>query len=921
MTNNEEKLSIVIEGKDNASDDLKTIITLLQEMSSRLYTTMLASTTMASQVGVSMKKVKDSTEKTGKSMKKAFTKAKLIAVFTMLTRTVLKSIKASSDYIENLNLFEVAMGRNIKMAHQFTSAISENFGMDKSEVIRYMGAFSNLAESMGNTAKNAYAVSESLTTIGYDLASLWNISTASAMEKLQAGLVGQTKPLRSIGIDTTYATLQMYAFELGIKEQVKVLSQSDKQLLRTIAIMRQASSSWGDMAKTIETPANQMRVFKAQIDKVSRALGNLFLGLFGKILPYINAFLMIIYELLSALGRILGFKLPTYDANNSFGGIQDDVEGVDGAVKDLNKSLGLMDFDELHNVNTKDASGAGGYTAGGYGDLLGSNINEIMTEYDKKMESIKMKALEIRDTIMEWLGYTKLTNAETGEVDFKFNKITSGTIIAGLIGIGTALGTIYKVFKIGKGISMLFGGGGAIAGTTAKVGLLSKAFTGLAGILGISAGALGLILAGLLAIGAGIVYLNLSPAIKQIDEFKGATEKTTNALKPLFEGIEDVQLSIKKIDFSNAILTDADVNDINKRITNVTDSLSKGLIEKKKESIDTFNEMFKRGFLSEEEQKRLLDITEKTYQQEEQIIKDTKDRINTILEEAKKRGTKLKDSEVKELLDLSNTLKEKSVTILSESEKEANLILGRMTQNAKALSADQASKIIQDSAEVRDTTIQNAQDRYTQEMEAIKALNFDGSAESQALKQKMIDDATATRDETIKKAQGMHSEVYNEFARQNKDIADYIDKDTGKIKSKWRKFWDDVANIFKKNKYDLRVTGTFSNGGGGGGNGGGVGFAKGGVIGLASGGLITKPMMYRGVMTGENYRKEAIIPLQRTDIVSQFASNISDNIVGALGAINDQPIVNQFYVDGIKVTESVNKRTKEFNNMYGKNIA
>ncbi len=914
MTNNEEKLKIVIEALDNSSKTLDGVVGKLG-------------------------KIQSTAKTTGTSLTKAFNSARLIAVFTMLTKTVLKSIKASSDYIENLNLFEVAMGRNIKMAHQFTSAISENFGMDKSEVIRYMGAFSNLAESMGNTAKNAYEVSEALTTIGYDLASLWNISTASAMEKLQAGLVGQTKPLRGIGIDTTYATLQMYAFELGIKEQVKVLSQSDKQLLRTIAIMRQASSSWGDMSKTIETPANQMKVFKAQIDKVSRAFGNLFLGLFGKILPYINAFLMIIYELLSALGRILGFTLPTYNADNSFGGMQDDVDGVNDSVKDLNKSLGLMDFDELHNVNTKDASGAGGYSAGGYGDLLGSNINEIMTEYDKKMESIKMKALEIRDTIMEWLGFTQLTNAETGEVEFKFNKITSGTIIGGLVGIGTALGLISKVFRIGKGVSMLFGGGGAIAGTTTKVGLLSKAFNGLAGILGISAGALGLILAGLLAIGAGIVYLNLTPAIKQIDEFKGVTDKTRKAIEPLFDSLEEVQLQVKKIDFSNAILTDADVKDIKNRITNVTDSLSKGLIEKKKESIDTFNEMFKRGFLSEEEQKRLLDITEKTYQQEEETIQETKDRINKILEDAKARGTALKDEEVKELLDLSNTLKEKSVTILSESEKEANLILGRMTQNAKALSADQASKIIQDSAEVRDTTIQNAQDRYTEEMEAIKALNFDGSEESQALKQKMIDDATATRDGTIKKAQEMHSGVYNEFARQNEDIAKYIDQDTGQVKSKWKLFWDDMGGwvkdfkslwniIFPKGELKVDVKATAPN------LGGWVndfkslwniifpkGGMKGGVIGLASGGVITKPMMYRGVMTGENYRKEAIIPLQRTDIVDQFASNISDNIVGALGAINDQPIVNQFYVDGIKVTESVNKRTKEFNNMYGKNIA
>lgn len=818
MTNNEEKLKIVIEALDNSSKTLDGVVGKLG-------------------------KIQSTAKTTGTSLTKAFNSAKLIAVFTMLTRTVLKSIKASSDYVENLNLFEVAMGKNIKMAHQFTSAISENFGMDKSEVIRYMGAFSNLAESMGNTAKNAYAVSEALTTIGYDLASLWNISTASAMEKLQAGLVGQTKPLRSIGIDTTYATLQMYAFELGIKEQVKVLSQSDKQLLRTIAIMRQASSSWGDMAKTIETPANQMRVFKSQIDKVSRAFGNLFMGLFGKVLPYINAFLMIIYELLSALGRILGFTLPTYNADNSFGGIQDDVDGVNDSVKDLNKSLGLMDFDELHNVNTKDASG--GYTAGGYGDILGNEINDIMEEYEKQLESVKMKALEIRDTIMEWLGFTKLTNAETGELEFKFKGITSGTVIAGLTTIGAVFLSIAKLFKVGKGISMLFTGGKGVATTATALEA-----TGVAGTaVGTSFASIATLVGGILLVVGAIVAMGI--AMKQ------AYDKS----KPFRDGVHKAFTDIKQA-----------LEDLWKKvIVPLAEFISKVFAPIWEHLKWLFEQIWKNVMLPLAE--FIGTIFSKIWSALGEIL------VKVVIPKIEKMIEVLTWLWINVLEPIGKFLKSVFQPIFEEVFKAIGTILDGLTTVLGG---------------VIDFIVDIFTGDWKGAWENVKII-FSG----------IWSTFTSLVRTPLNAILGMVESVVNGIinAFNRLILPDWLKSLLG-INGKTQI----IPNIKIPKISDPKSAGS-------------GGFAKGGVIGLASGGLITKPMMYRGVMTGENYRKEAIIPLQRTDIVSQFASNISDNIVGALGAINDQPIVNQFYVDGIKVTESVNKRTKEFNNMYGKNIA
>lgn len=951
MDGQEKKLKIVLESENRANTEIDQVIVKLEKITMLLQQTMLATKAVAMHTSTSFDKVEKSATKVGTAINKSFNFKQISANVMRLTRILLNSMDKSVKYIENLNLFEVAMKKNIQSAHEFTSVLAESFGMDKSEIIRYQGLFANLAESMGNTTDSAYGVSKALTTVAYDLASLYNISTASAMEKLSAGLVGQTKPLRTIGIDTTYQTLEKYSKELGIDTAIKNLSQADKQLLRTIAIIRQSKNAWGDMAKTIETPANQLRVFASQISKVGRAIGNVFIGLFSKILPYANAFLMVVYELLTVLASLVGFEMPTYNKDNQYSTIADELDDAGDSADKLKKKLGLLSFDELNNFITKSESAD---ASSSYGGILDSEINRLMDEYNDKLDKAKMKATEIRDKIMEWLGFTKKVNKETGEIYFAFEKITGGTIIGGITLLGTTLLILAKSLKIVKG---LFGGifgakavattTAGVVGTTTKVSGLTGIFTTLANAVGLSVGAFALLL---LAIG-GIVALNVAIAmtkvVREIDIFKGASKETTAVLKPLIETLNDVEVAVQKLDFMDLVITDEDIAGIKANLKEVISVVENGIKKQKQQAIDGINEVFKRGQITSEEKDKMIKDIEEVYNDKAKVINSKQEEITKILKTAQARDGQLRDDERKRILELTNEIKIASVDSLSETEAERNKILLRMKDNEIALSKVQAEEILTEAVNSKKEIIANAEDRYLQEKDLYQRLRRDGVIESDEMMNQMIANAKETKDKTIADANTTYDTIFQALKDNHADIAEWLNKDTGQIYKPWQKFWNDLKTtatgiwdsitksweLFKtgfKNPISavVKIKTTFQNvvddigdkikqafGSGltGAGKNGGV------LGGLASGGIISQPMIYRNTLTGENYKKEAIIPLQNTRVIQDFSSVIGDNVLeGISSLINSQPIENRIYIDDTQVARTINKRNNELNNQFGK---
>lgn len=131
----------------------------------------------------------------GKTFFKLSNFSMLLNASRQVGRALANSIADINTYVENMNLFTVAMGEFATEAQAFAEKMEIKLGIDSGEAMRYMGVFQQLSTSFGVAGEQAYVLSKNLTQLGYDLASFFNLKTDEAFLKLQSGIAGEIEPL------------------------------------------------------------------------------------------------------------------------------------------------------------------------------------------------------------------------------------------------------------------------------------------------------------------------------------------------------------------------------------------------------------------------------------------------------------------------------------------------------------------------------------------------------------------------------------------------------------------------------------------------------------------------------------------------------------------------------------------------------
>ena len=346
-------------------------------------------------------------------------------------QTIYSFIKESNEYIENVNLFTVSMGDYANEAQEYAETISDAMGIDSGEWMRNQGVFMTLATGFGVASDRAYTMSKNLTQLGYDLSSFFNMSYEESMQKLQSGLAGELEPLRRIGYDLSQAKLEATALELGIDKAVSSMTQAEKAQLRYDAIMTQVTVSHGDMARTLNAPANQMKVLKSQFNMAAREIGNIFIPALNALLPYLIAGAKIVRILANEIATLVGFEMPEVDysgVSSMSGAASDTSEALEESMESAKKLKNYMlGFDELNVINpdsgseAEDTSGLFDFELPEYNFLEGlaeSRVNQIVEE------------------MKEWLGITEDIDSWAELLDTRFGDILK---TVGLIGTGIAM--------------------------------------------------------------------------------------------------------------------------------------------------------------------------------------------------------------------------------------------------------------------------------------------------------------------------------------------------------------------------------------------------------------------------------------------------------------------------------------------------
>ena len=329
---------------------------------------------------------------------KALNVAAVAITFRKIGHFIAQAVTESNKYQEDLNLFTVALGKYAAEAQNYAEKVSDVMGIDPAQWLRNQGVFNTLLTGFGDTAERAQLMSQNLTQLGYDISSFFNISIEDAMQKLQSGISGELEPLRRLGYDLSQARLEQTALNLGIKESVANMTQAEKAELRYYAIMTQVTTAQGDMARTLEAPANQLRILQAQLTQAARAIGNIFIPALNAILPYAIAVVQVIREIANALANLAGFKLTEVDYSGvnsaavGAGSLADNLDDAAGAAKKLKQYTAGFDELNVFAPNTGSGSGAGAGGAGGFDfdlptyDFLGDAVQTRIGEIQKMIE-------------------------------------------------------------------------------------------------------------------------------------------------------------------------------------------------------------------------------------------------------------------------------------------------------------------------------------------------------------------------------------------------------------------------------------------------------------------------------------------------------------------------------------------------------
>lgn len=327
--------------------------------------------------------------------------------------------KESNDYIENLNLFTVAMGNASEEALNYAEKVSDALGIDMSEWIRNQGVFKQVTSGFGVASEASNLMSKNLTQLGYDISSFFNIDIDESMQKLQSGISGEIEPLRRLGYALDTATLQQVAYNLGITQNINSMTQAQKSQLRYIAIMQQSTNAMGDMARTVATPANSIRILEQQFTQLKRALGNIVSVVAVKLIPYIQVAIRLLTDLAEGLAKKWGFEMPAIDYSGMGDGLSTVTDEADSAAESVQETVKEMQrlagFDEINVLSSGDT---GGSETGG--TVSSNDLGLALPEYDflegldKQTDELYKRAKKKLDDIIkkfrsvkEWIDENK----------------------------------------------------------------------------------------------------------------------------------------------------------------------------------------------------------------------------------------------------------------------------------------------------------------------------------------------------------------------------------------------------------------------------------------------------------------------------------------------------------------------------------
>ena len=367
-----------------------------------------------------------------------------------------------NDFYEATDMFTVSMGEMTESANQFINKMESLLGIDPTEAMNNMANVYSMVHSFGMASDKAYTLSQNLTQLGYDLASLKNMNPSETFTKLRSAMAGELEPVLQLGVDISQARLKQELLELGFNKQISTLSQADKATLRYIAIMKQLTYVQGNLGETLSSPANMIRMLKAQLNNLARDIGSLLYPALKSILPPLIAAVELVREFVQWVAKLMGVEVTFTDFSKNAGSVGEIGDAMDDTANSTKKAAKAlkdytMGFDELNIIDPNKGSKSDS-SGGATGNLLGGvdlSSYDMFSKYDegfgKQIDAIKQKIkdmLPFIGAVSAALALWKITNFLT-DIATAISKMTELQKLA--LSIATVVVEASLVFSFAKG--------------------------------------------------------------------------------------------------------------------------------------------------------------------------------------------------------------------------------------------------------------------------------------------------------------------------------------------------------------------------------------------------------------------------------------------------------------------------------------
>jgi hypothetical protein len=201
------------------------------------------------------------------------------------------AVKAAVDLGEEINKSRVVFKKSSKEILAWSKTTATALGMSRRESLSAAGAFGNMLVPMGVARGRAADMSKRMVQLAADMASFNNEDPTDMLDRIRAGLSGESEPLKKFGTVLSETRVKQHAWKVGIAESGQELTEQQKIMARYSLLLKDTSDQHGDFARTSGSLANQQRILRGQVEDVGAAVGKELIPVLTKVAKHTSKFI------------------------------------------------------------------------------------------------------------------------------------------------------------------------------------------------------------------------------------------------------------------------------------------------------------------------------------------------------------------------------------------------------------------------------------------------------------------------------------------------------------------------------------------------------------------------------------------------------------------------------------------------------